>query len=112
VNTRVSTKRRTSNPKPEFEQREELEPKETDMNTLQRLTSKLDDATTSHLCEAAEILARRGDMEAAHVPLLDAAVEVLGDSSERLQAIADLLLTAMSVQIAACWDTWNRRTRT
>jgi len=78
------------------------------VNTLQRLTSKLDGAAMPHLCEAAEILARRGDMEAACIPLLDAALEVLGDS-EQLQAVADLLLQAMALVCVACWDDPNRR---
>jgi hypothetical protein len=76
------------------------------MNTLQRLTLKIDGAATPHLCEAVEILARRGDMETAHVPLLDAAMEVLGDS-EQLQAVADLLATAMAMQCVACRDVWD-----
>jgi hypothetical protein len=58
------------------------------MNTLQRLTSKIDHAATLHIIEAAGILARRANIEAAHVPLPDAAMEVLGDS-EQLQEVAD-----------------------
>jgi hypothetical protein len=78
------------------------------MNTLQRLTSKIDGTATPHLCEAAEILTRSGDMEAACIPLLDAALETLGDNPQ-LQAIVDFTLMAMSVQFVACWDASIRR---
>lgn len=77
------------------------------MNTLQRLTLKIEGAAMPHLCEAAEILARRADIEAACTPLLDAAIEVLGDS-EQLQEVADLLAQAMALQCVACWDVQNR----
>jgi hypothetical protein len=78
------------------------------MNTLQRLASKIDGAAMPPIMEAAEILARTGDMEAACIPLLDVAFDVLGAGS-RSQEIADLMVLAMSTQIVAYRDLSRRK---
>jgi hypothetical protein len=68
------------------------------MNTPQHIR-----AATSHLCDAAHIIERRHDLEAARTPLIDAVLETLGNDA-RLREIVDLVLRAMDLQRAACRD--------
>lgn len=64
---------------------------------------KITRSVTGHLCEAAIILDRHCDPEAARISLVDAVLEALGDNPQ-LPEIVDLLLRAMRLQRDACRD--------